>query len=212
MDRIVQFTLLAFTSLFTMVIPFGVIPLFSSITGKMTFQEVHKIAFKGVITAFVIMVLFAFAGNFIFDFFHISVNGLRIVGGILFFLSGYDMLQAKLSRLKEEGQSFSEFVNEFAITPLGIPIICGPGSITMTIVLFNDARNISEKFILLAVIVVVLLITYIFLVGSRTLLKIIGDNGNKVLMRIMGLIMMVIAVELMFSGLRPLVKEMLTGK
>jgi multiple antibiotic resistance protein len=212
MDRIVQFTFLAFTSLFTMVTPFGVIPLFSSLTEKMAFREVHKIAFKGVLTAFIIMVLFAFAGNFIFDFFHISVNGLRIVGGILFFLSGYDMLQAKAGRLREEGQSHSEFVNEFAITPLGIPIICGPGSITMTLVLFNDTQNLSEKFILLAVIIVVLSITYTILVGSRALLKVLGDNGNKVLMRIMGLILMVIAVELMFSGLRPIVKDMLTGK
>ena len=212
MDRLIQFTLLAFTSLFTMVTPFGIIPFFSSLTSKMELMAVHKIAFKGVLTAFVIMVLFAFTGNFIFDFFHISVNGLRIVGGILFFLSGYDMLQAKLNRMKEEGQSLTEFVNEFAITPLGIPIICGPGSITMTIVLFNDTRNLNEKLILLAVIIVVLSITYLILIGSRTILKVLGDNGNKVLMRIMGLILMVIAVELMFSGLKPIVREMISGK
>jgi multiple antibiotic resistance protein len=212
MDRLIQFTLLAFTSLFTMVTPFGVIPLFTSLTGKMEFREVHRIAFRGVLTAFIIMVLFAFAGNFIFDFFHISVNGLRIVGGILFFLSGYDMLQAKLNRLKEEGQNFSDFMHDFAISPLGMPIICGPGSITMTIVLFNDTRNISEKFILLAVIIVVLTITYSMLVGSRSILKVLGDNGNKVLMRIMGLIVMVIAVELMFSGLKPIIREIISGK
>ena len=209
MDRIFQFGLLAFTSLFTMVTPFGVIPLFTSLTKDMNHREVRRIAFKGVLTAFIIMVLFALAGNFIFEFFHISVNGLRIVGGVLFFLSGYDMLQAKLNRLKEEGQSFTEFVNEFAITPLGIPIICGPGSITMTIVLFNDARNYSEKAILFGVIIVVLSTTYLILVGSRKILTILGDNGNKVLMRIMGLILMVIAVELTFAGLKPMVQEML---
>lgn len=212
MDRIFQFGLLAFTSLFTMVTPFGVIPLFTSLTKNMDHKEVRRIAFKGVLTAFIIMVLFAVAGNFIFEFFHISVNGLRIVGGVLFFLSGYDMLQAKLNRLKEEGQSFSEFVNEFAITPLGIPIICGPGSITMTIVLFNDARNYSEKAVLFGIIIVVLFTTYLILVGSRKILGILGDNGNKVLMRIMGLILMVIAVELTFAGLKPMVQEMLGVK
>ena len=209
MDRIFQFTLLAFTSLFTMVTPFGVIPLFSSITSKMSNKEVHKIAFKGVLTAFIIMVVIALAGNFIFDFFHISVNGLRIVGGILFFMSGYDMLQGKIARIKEEGQTFSEYVNDFAITPLGIPIICGPGSITMTMVLYNDAVGAAEKLILLSVIVVVLLITYIILITSRKLLKFLGDSGNKVLMRIMGLILMVIAVELVFAGLKPIVQDML---
>lgn len=212
MERLFQFSLLAFTSLFTMVTPFGVIPLFTTITSKMPTNEVRKIAFKGVLTAFIIMVVIALAGNFIFDFFHISINGLKIVGGILFFMSGYDMVQAKLSRLKEEGQSFSEFVNDFAITPLGIPIICGPGSITVTIVLYNDARGLTEKLILFAVIVVVLLITYALLVGSKKLLSFLGDNGNKVLMRIMGLIVMVIAVELMFAGLKPIVQDMITVK
>jgi multiple antibiotic resistance protein len=195
-----------------MVTPFGVIPLFSSITSKMTYREVHKIAFKGVLTAFIILVVIALAGNFIFEFFHISVNGLRIVGGFLFFLSGYDMLQGKFSRIKEEGQSFSEYVNDFAITPLGIPIICGPGSITMTMVLYNDASNTTEKFVLLSVIVVVLLITYLILVSSRKILALLGNNGNKVLMRIMGLILMVIAVELIIAGLKPIVRDIISGK
>ncbi len=212
MEKLLQYTLLAFTSLFTMVTPFGVIPLFSSITSKMTFKQVHKIAFKGVLTAFIIMVLIALAGKFIFNFFHISVNGLRIVGGILFFMSGYDMLQGKVGRMKDEGQSFTEYVNDFAITPLGIPIICGPGSITMTMVLYNDADQTAEKFILLSVIIVVLLITYLILVSSRKILQFLGDNGNKVLMRIMGLILMVIAVELVFAGMKPIVQDMLTVK
>ena len=212
MERIFHFGLFAFTSLFTMVTPFGVIPLFTSLTANMSPVEVKKIASKGVMTAFIIMVLVALAGNFIFDFFHISINGLRIVGGILFFMSGYDMVQAKLSRLKEEGQSFSEYVNDFAITPLGIPIICGPGSITVTIVLFNDARGITEKLILFGVILIVLFVTYILLVSSRKILSFLGDNGNKVLMRVMGLIVMVIAVELMFAGLKPIVQDMLTIK
>lgn len=167
MERLLQYTLLAFTSLFTMVTPFGVIPLFSSITSNMTFKQVHKIAFKGVLTAFIIMVLIALAGKFIFNFFHISVNGLRIVGGVLFFMSGYDMLQGKVGRLKEQGSSFSEYVNDFAVTPLGIPIICGPGTITMTMVLYNDAHQTPEKFILLSVIIVVLLITYLILVAAE---------------------------------------------
>lgn len=211
MERLLQFSLLAFTSLFTMVTPFGVIPLFSTITAKMPTKEVAKIAGKGVITAFIIISLFAFGGNFIFEFFHISVNGLRVVGGILFFMSGYDMLQAKMSRIKEEGQSITEFVNDFAITPLGIPIICGPGAITVTIVLFNDTQNITERFIFFGIVVLVLLITFLFLVGSRKILRFLGENGNKVLMRIMGLILMVIAVELMFSGLKPIIQEIIRG-
>lgn len=212
MDRLIQYSLLAFTSLFTMITPFGVIPLFSALSAPMESREVRKIAFKGVFTAFVIMVLIALAGNFIFSFFHISVNGLKIVGGILFFMSGYDMLQGKVSRAKDSDQDHNEFMNDFAITPLGIPIICGPGSITMTLVLFNDAVNITEKIILFSVIIVVLSITFTMLVTSRKILSVLGDNGNKVLMRIMGLIVMVIAVELMFAGLKPIMRDILVTK
>jgi multiple antibiotic resistance protein len=116
-----------------------------------------------------------------------------------------------MSRIKEEGQSITEFVNDFAITPLGIPIICGPGAITVTIVLFNDTQNITERFIFFGIVVLVLLITFLFLVGSRKILRFLGENGNKVLMRIMGLILMVIAVELMFSGLKPIIQEIIRG-
>jgi multiple antibiotic resistance protein len=209
MEKIYQFTLLAFTSLLTMVTPFGSLPLFNTVTSKMSSKEARKIAFKGVFTAFIIMVVIALAGNFIFNFFRISINGLRIVGGILFFMSGYDMLQGKAGRIKDEGQSYTQYVNDFAITPLGIPIICGPGSITMTMVLYSDAEGAAEKIILLSVIVVVLLITYLILISSRKLLQFLGDNGNKVLMRIMGLILMVIAVELVFAGLKPIVQDIL---
>jgi len=192
-----------------MVTPFGSLPLFNTVTSKMSSKEARKIAFKGVFTAFIIMVVIALAGNFIFNFFRISINGLRIVGGILFFMSGYDMLQGKAGRIKDEGQSYTQYVNDFAITPLGIPIICGPGSITMTMVLYSDAEGAAEKIILLSVIVVVLLITYLILISSRKLLQFLGDNGNKVLMRIMGLILMVIAVELVFAGLKPIVQDIL---
>jgi multiple antibiotic resistance protein len=212
MERIFQYSLFAFTSIFTMVNPLGVIPIFSTLTASMSSKEARKIARKSVLTAFLVAVLFAIAGKLIFDLFHIEVNGLKVVGGILFFLSGYDMLNAKLSRINESIQNYTEFVNDFAITPLGIPMISGPGTMTVTLVLFNDAGNITEKLILLWIIIIIFIITYIMLLGSRKILRLIGDNGNKVLMRIMGLIVMVIAVELMLGGLKPIIRDILQIK
>ena len=212
MERIFQYSLFAFTSLFTMVNPLGVIPVFSTLTASLSSKDARKIARKSVLTAFLVAVVFAIAGKLIFDLFHIEVNGLKVVGGILFFLSGYDMLHAKLSRINSDLPNYTEFVNDFAITPLGIPMISGPGTITVTLVLFNDAGNITEKLILFSIIIVIFLITYIMLMGSRKILRLIGDNGNKVLMRIMGLIVMVIAVELMLGGLKPIIRDILQIK
>ncbi len=209
MDTLVEFTLVAFTSLFTMMNPLGIIPVYISLTNGLETKDAKMVAYKAVFTAFIILILFAIAGKFIFDIFAISVNSLRVVGGIIFFIAGYDMLQARIVRIKSsEGDSFED-LNDIAITPLAIPLICGPGAITVAIVLYNDAANASQTIVLFLVIIVVLLIMLFSLLGGRKIVKFLGDSGNKVLMRIMGLIVMVIAVEFLFSGLTPLVREML---
>ena len=119
------------------------------------------------------------------------------------------MLQARLIRTKEDKKPDLDYSNDIAITPLAIPLICGPGAITVAIVMMNEAEVMIEKFVLLAVICLVLFITLVFLLSARKILNALGENGNKVLMRIMGLIVMVIAVEFMFSGLKPLVRDLL---
>ena len=117
------------------------------------------------------------------------------------------MLQARLIRTKENSKPDPYYGNDIAITPLGIPMICGPGAITASIVLMNDADMFAEKIILLIAILLVLIITLLFLIGARRIMKLLGDSGNKVLMRIMGLIVMVIAVEFLFSGLKPILRD-----
>lgn len=209
MERLLEFGLLAFASLFTLVNPLGVIPVFTTMTAEMSPADAKSVAYKAVMVAFSTMILFAFGGKFIFDFFNISINGLRIVGGMLFFMAGYDMLQARLIRTKSEGQSIKEFGRDIAITPLGIPLICGPGAITASIVLMNDAVLISHKIFLFIAMILVMSVTLFFLLGARRVMNFLGENGNKVLMRIMGLIVMVIAVEFMFSGLKPIVRDIL---
>lgn len=212
MDSILQFALLAFTSLFTMINPMGVIPVFTTLTTGMTSRQAAAIALKATSTALLVLLLFTFGGNFIFDIFNISVNGLRVVGGILFFLSGYDMLRGKLTRIKSEGEEFIEAAKDFAITPLGVPMITGPGVITISIVMMNDAPDIAHKSLLIASIFIVMGLTHLILLSSRKIIAFLGESGNKVLTRIMGLIVMVIAVELFFRGLKPIIQDILTIK
>ena len=204
-----EFIVLAFTSLFTMVNPLGIIPVYISLTSELPPKEAKKVAYKAVFTGFIILVLFAVAGKFIFDLFAITIHSLRIVGGIIFFIAGYDMLQARLNRIKSSKEDNFKDTKDVAISPLGIPLISGPGAITVSIVLFNDAADVSQKVALLVVIIVLMLIMLVSLLGGRQVMKFLGENGNKVLMRIMGLIVMVIAVEFLFSGLTPLVRNML---
>lgn len=201
-SEITDFIFLAFTSLFTMVNPLGILPVYTGLTSKLPASEAKAVAIKAIITAIITLVVFAVLGRFIFDFFQISVNALRIVGGVVFFMAGYDMLQARLIRTKSSEESVTEFANDIAITPLAIPMICGPGAITATMILMNDAHDMTKKLILLGTILVIMLITLVFLLSSRKVINALGENGNKVLMRIMGLIVMVIAVEFFLGGLK----------
>ncbi len=91
-------------------------------------------------------------------------------------------------------------------------MICGPGAITNAIILMEDAETIIQKILLIVVIALVLLITYFILVGSSKITEKLGETGNKVMMRLMGLIVMVIAVEFFFSGLKPIVISMINAQ
>jgi multiple antibiotic resistance protein len=204
-----EFTLLAFVSMFTMVNPIGVIPVFTAMTAKLTPHESHRVARKATLTATLILVAFALTGQWIFRFFSISADSLRIVGGIIFFLMGYEMLQARLTRTQYDDESTHEYINDISITPLGIPIICGPGAITSAILLMNESKSPFESGIVLGVILILMGLTYTLLMGAKQVTHLIGENGNKVMLRLMGLIVMVIAVEFFFSGLRPILREIL---
>lgn len=201
--------LLFFTSFFTIINPLGVMPVFMTMTADISDKQRKRTALKAVFTAFVTLMLFAFAGQLLFKFFGISVNGFRIVGGIIFFIMGFDLLQARISKIKMDEEMVKKYVDDISITPLGIPIIAGPGAITNSIVLMEDSTTFQLKFILILTIILTLIITWIVLLSSGKLLSIIGPTGNKIMMKLMGLIMMVIAVEFFFAGLKPIIIEIL---
>jgi multiple antibiotic resistance protein len=199
-----SFALLAFTSFFTLINPLGVIPIFVAMTTDLDERHRAKTARKASFVALLTIVIFALTGQLLFKFFGISVNSFRMVGGIIFFFMGMDMLQARLTRTKLKKSEVKTYVNDISITPLAIPMICGPGAITNAIVLMEDAVGFDQKVILLAAIFVIMLITYLALKYSSKITTLIGETGNNVMMRLMGLIVMVIAVEFFFAGLKPM--------
>lgn len=214
MNEIFSFALLCFTSMLTLVNPLGLMPIFIGMTSGYDAHRRANAARKAILVAFIAMVVFAFGGKFIFDFFNISINGLRVVGGFLFFNMGYEMLQAKNSKIKVTRPEIDSADNEeddIAVTPLGIPMITGPGVITNSIVLMEDAGSVSFKVTLIGVMVVICLITLLMLLSSGRILRNLGTTGNKVLMRLMGLIIMIIAVEFFVAGIGPILQGILKG-
>ncbi len=208
MNDLMNYGLLCFTSFFTLINPLGTMPIFMTMTSNLEVTDRNRTAKKASIVSFLTIIFFAFSGQLLFSFFGISVNSLKIVGGIIFFLMGMDMLQARLGQVKIKDSEIKSYVNDISITPLAIPMICGPGAITNAIVLMQQAKTIEMKVILISSIFVVIILTYLILLSSSRIIKILGETGNNVLMRLMGLIVMVIAVEFFFSGLKPIVMMM----
>lgn len=202
-----DFFLLVVTSLFAMLNPLGLVPIYVSMTANLSVEQSRATAQKAVLIATAVLIAFAFTGQFIFAFFGISVNSLRVVGGVIFFIIGYDMLQARISRTRHDDEAVHEYVTDIAITPLAIPMICGPGAIATVIVLSRDAHTPLNFAILIIVLLSLMLLTYVSLRSAEKIMRVLGENGNKVMMRLMGLIVMVIAVEFFFGGLKPILRD-----
>ncbi len=209
MSETLAFALLCFTSFFSVINPLGVMPVFLAMTADLDEKHRNQTARKAALVAFVTLILFAFSGKVLFDFFGISVDSFRVVGGIIFFIMGYEMLQARLSRMEVDETTVHKYVEDISITPLGIPMICGPGAITTSIVLMQDAKTVDLKIVLFAVIAVICLVTMIALMGAGKFTKLLGETGIKIMTRLMGLIIMVIAVEFFFAGMGPIIRRLL---
>lgn len=209
MDTLLPFALLCFTSFFTLTNPLGTMPVFLTMTNGMSDDERKTIVRRATIVSFITLMVFTFSGQFLFKFFGISTNGFRIAGGIIIFTIGFDMLQARYSKAKLKDDEVKTYVNDISITPLAIPMLCGPGAIANGIMLMEDANTLIKKILLVSVIASVYFITFLILRASTRLNKYMGETGNNVMMRLMGLILMVIAVECFVSGFKPIMIDIL---
>ena len=209
METIIPFALLCFTSFFTLTNPLGTMPVFLTMTNGLSDDERKHIIKRATIVSFIILIAFTLCGQFLFKFFGISTNGFGIAAGFIILKIGYDMLQARYSSAKLKQEEIKAYVNDISITPLSIPMLCGPGAIANGIILMSDASDWTLKITLVGVIAIVYILTYVILRLSTRLVRIIGETGNNVMMRLMGLILMVIAVECFVGGFKPILIDII---
>ena len=209
MDAIIPYALLCFTSFFTLTNPLGTMPVFLTMTNGLSDNERRHIIKRATIVSILILLAFTLCGQFLFKFFGISTNGFRIAAGFIILKIGYDMLQARYSSAKLKEDEIKSYVNDISITPLSIPMLCGPGAIANGIILMSDATTWELKTTLIITIIVVYFISYVILCLSTKLVRIIGETGNNVMMRLMGLILMVIAVECFVGGIKPILIDII---
>ena len=208
-DAIIPFALLCFTSFFTLTNPLGTMPVFLTMTNGMDEKERKHIVKRATIISFIILIAFTFCGQFLFKFFGISTNGFRIAAGIIIMKIGSDMLQARYTNTKLRDEEIKTYADDISVTPLSIPMLCGPGAIANGIILLDDANTWALKGTMVGVIALVYILTYIILRLSTRLVVLMGETGNNVMMRLMGLILMVIAVECFVGGVKPILTDII---
>jgi multiple antibiotic resistance protein len=187
-----------FATIWTTIDPIGNVALFAGLTALLTRKERHLTALRAVMYATIILVGAMTAGQVILDAIGIHMHSLKVAGGVILFLFGVRMLfgtMDKAEKSPEEGR-------DLAVFPLAVPAIAGPGAMMAAIVLTdNDVYTVPERIETGIVLLVVLLITYLLLLFSDAILRVIGRQGASVLVRVMGLILCSLAVEIVLTAL-----------
>ncbi len=209
MDSLLPFAFICLTSFFTLTNPLGTMPVFLSMTKGLDDEQRSRIVKRATFISFIILICFTVCGQVLFSLFGISANGFRIAAGFIIFKIGFDMLQAKYSNTKLSDEEVKVYANDISITPLSIPMLCGPGAIANGIMLMGDADSWPMKATLFGSIALIYLLTYLILRASTRIVPWLGETGNNVMMRLMGLILMVIAVECFVGGLKPILIDII---
>jgi multiple antibiotic resistance protein len=201
-----RFSLLALSSIFFLVDPFAALPTFLAVTADQDSAKRIRTARKASLTAFVILSVFAIAGTYIFKMFGITLPAFEISGGIILLLIGLDMLEAKRSATQEtnpETQSATE-KDDPGIVPMGIPMLAGPGAITSVMVLVGQAETHWQMAAIFASIAITSAICFMVLGSATRVAAMLGETGIRILVRIMGLLLVALAVQYFVNGLQDL--------
>ncbi|MCP1200720.1 MarC family protein [Notoacmeibacter sp. MSK16QG-6] len=203
-DRLLE----PFATLFVTIDPIGLAPLFLALTSGMDRSERNHVAMRGALTGLGILLLFTVAGPLILNLFGITLPAFRVAGGLLLFWIAFEMIFGKREDRKssnvKQARSRTELAN-LAVFPLAIPLIAGPGAISATILLSERFPSPSERLVLIAIVVFVVALCYIFFRIADRIDVYLGETGRSVLTRLLGVILSALAVQFMADGIRGLI-------
>ncbi len=208
MKEICLFAISAFISLFTIINPFSTASVFHTITKGNNRKENKRIAKKACLTAIFVMIFFIFLGDYVLHFFSISLEAFKIASGLLVFGIGYKMIKVGNRHVEtKEEKKHAETKEDISIIPLAIPMMSGPGAIATALVLMESALGFASSLAIVSLVVSIVLISaiaYFLLINAHALDKILGENGVRVIDKLLGLIVLVIGVQFIINGINGL--------
>ncbi|NJC25161.1 MarC family protein [Neolewinella antarctica] len=198
-------------SLFSLVNPLGAIPMYLTLSSDMSSRDRNATARKTALWFALILIVFFLGGTAILSFFGITLNALRIAGGLIIVNSGFGLLNSKFEERRMDGDMEAEAQqkDDISFTPMAMPMLSGPGSISFLIGMFAAQGEWLSRGVIIGVILVMALLIWLVLSLAPALNRLLGRTGLSALSRIMGFLVMSIGIEMLIAGIVALVRSML---
>lgn len=203
-----------FAALFSVLNPIGTVPIFVGLTENDSKAERSRISLWTAIDVAIILLIAFFAGKYVLSFFGISIEALRIAGGLMILSSGFSLLSGKFSKRRGINKEVEEDVqrrNEIALTPLAMPMLAGPGSISLLIAFYQEHNSTVAIVWSVAAILAVALVIFIMLRSAHYLSRILGASGIVAISRIVGFIVVAIGIQYITSAIVSIIKDNFPG-
>lgn len=210
LSGLMSYSVVAFSAIFFVVDPIAVVPVFVTITEGDSEEKRRAMARRACLITAGILLTFLVGGGLIFRMFSLTLAAFKIAGGILLMLTALDMLRSMPARTRTSGKEVHEAVArpDVAIVPLAMPLLAGPGSIATVMVLTAQATQLWQFALLALSIVVTAFASYLTLRAASLVNRFLGNSGRAILERVMGLLLVAIAVQFMIGGVRDAFPEL----
>lgn len=198
-----------FAALFSVLNPIGTVPIFVGLTQHDSQKERSRISLWTAINVFIILMVSFFIGQYVLTFFGISIDALRIAGGIIIVNSGFSLLSGKFNKKRGINKKIENEVqqrNDIALTPLAIPMLAGPGSISLLIAFYQEHHEIEEIVFSSLAILAIAVAIFVILKSAHYLARILGASGIVAISRIVGFIVISIGIQYIVSALVNIIK------
>lgn len=201
--------LLLFAALFSILNPIGTVPIFVGLTEGYSKAELSKTSLWTAINVFIILMISFFVGQYVLSFFGITITALRIAGGILITNSGFGLLNGKFSKNKGINKKTEEEAQErsdIALTPLAMPMLAGPGSMSLLIAFYQEHNTTGEIISSSIAIFVIAIVIFIILRSAYYLSRILGSSGIVAISRIVGFLTIAIGIQYIISAILSIIR------
>ncbi|MCB1390371.1 MAG: MarC family protein [Rhodobacteraceae bacterium] len=189
----------AFVTLFVIIDPVGLAPLFIPLTAGMDARQRRIVGLRACIIAAVLLAIFGLAGETILTTIGITMPAFQISGGILLFLTALDML---FDRRQSRREGHAATVPDPSVFPLAMPLIAGPGAMTSMILLVNQAQGWGGALAVQAVMLAVVASAFVFFLLAPPIERLLGRTGEMVVTRLLGMLLAALSVQFVLNGAR----------